>query len=161
MCLKSVCSYTSKNLSKTSLVGSFLESWRFAGNLKRLCHWSFSCIFSKILRIVTPYNNRGFKVPKVRLKQEKMKHIRKTVDPSWLLKNCFTEAFQISDVNPFRPDPGRRDKINFNFYFHTSMKWLIKAFIKPSEAPQRSVKIKLWVNFDFNITFWNVRDGKG
>ena len=29
-------------------------------------------------------------------------------------------------------------KIKLNFYFHTSL----KAFIKPFEAPQRSVKIK-------------------
>ena len=37
-------------------------------------------------------------------------------------------------------------KIELNFYFHTSL-WCLRrfnegAFIKPSEAPQRSVKIK-------------------
>ena len=52
-------------------------------------------------------------------------------------------------INPLRPDSGRREKINLNFYFHTScgaskgfMKAL-KAFIKPFEAPQRSTKIKI------------------
>ena len=29
----------------------------------------------------------------------------------------------------------------------------LKAFIKPFEAPQRSVKIKIKVNFYFNTTF--------
>ena len=48
---------------------------------------------------------------------------------------------------PSRPNPGRREKINLNFYFHTSLWCLkrfyedLKAFIKPFEAPQRSVKI--------------------
>ena len=43
-------------------------------------------------------------------------------------------------------------KINLNVYFHTSF-WCLKrlyeglAFIKPLEASQRSVKIKIWVNF--------------
>ena len=37
----------------------------------------------------------------------------------------------------------------------------LKAFIKPFEAPQRSVKIKIGVNFYFNINFLNVQDGKG
>ena len=34
-----------------------------------------------------------------------------------------------------------------------------KTFIKPFEAPQRSVKIKK-VNFHFNTTFRNARDRK-
>ena len=38
---------------------------------------------------------------------------------------------------------------------------VLKAFIKPFEAPQRSVKIKIWVNFYFSKTFWNAEDGKG
>ena len=51
-------------------------------------------------------------------------------------------------VNPSRPNPGRREKIKLNFYFHASL-WCrkrfeaFKAFIKPFEAPQRSVKIKI------------------
>ena len=44
-------------------------------------------------------------------------------------------------VNPSRPDPGRREKINLNFYFHTSLWCLKKAFVRPFEVPQRSVKI--------------------
>ena len=30
-------------------------------------------------------------------------------------------------LNPFRPNPGRREKINLNFYFHTSL-WCLKWF---------------------------------
>ena len=44
-------------------------------------------------------------------------------------------------VDPSRPDPGQREKIKLNFRFHTL--WCLKAFIKPFEAPQRSVKIKV------------------
>ena len=36
-----------------------------------------------------------------------------------------------------------------------------KAFIKPFEAPQRSVKMKIKVNFQFDTTFRNARGGKG
>ena len=42
-------------------------------------------------------------------------------------------------LNPSRPDPGRREKIK-----------AFKAFIKPFEVPQRSVKIKIQFNFCFN-----------
>ena len=36
---------------------------------------------------------------------------------------------------------------------------VFKAFIKPFEAPQKSVKIKIW---DFlNKIFWNALGGKG
>ena len=50
-------------------------------------------------------------------------------------------------LNPLRPNPGRREKINLNFYFHTSL-WCLKSFyegliIKPFEAAQRSVKINI------------------
>ena len=37
----------------------------------------------------------------------------------------------------------------------------LKAFIKPFKVQQRSMKIKIYVNFYFNTTFWNERDGKG
>ena len=37
----------------------------------------------------------------------------------------------------------------------------LKAFIKPFEAPQRSVKIKIEVNFYFKINLLNAQDGKG
>ena len=52
-----------------------------------------------------------------------------------------------------RPNPGRREKIKLNFYFHTSLWCFKKAFIKPFEASQKSVKIKIYPNFYFNITF--------
>ena len=37
----------------------------------------------------------------------------------------------------------------------------LKTFMKPFEAPQRSVKIKIKLNFYFNTTFRNARDVKG
>ena len=45
------------------------------------------------------------------------------------------------------PIPDEEKKIKLNFYFHTSL-WCLKRFmkaffIKTSEAPQRSVKIKI------------------
>ena len=55
----------------------------------------------------------------------------------------------IDDINPSRPNSGQREKIKLNFYFHTSLWYFkrfyepFKAFIKPFEAPQRSVKIKI------------------
>ena len=49
--------------------------------------------------------------------------------------------------NPSRPDLGRREKINLNFYFHFSL-WCLKRFYeglkglhKTFKASQRSVKI--------------------
>ena len=38
---------------------------------------------------------------------------------------------------------------------------VLKVFMKPFEALQRSVKIKIYLNFYFNATFKNARDGKG
>ena len=35
------------------------------------------------------------------------------------------------------------------------------AFIKPFESPQWSVKIKMQVDFYFNITFWNAQGERG
>ena len=51
---------------------------------------------------------------------------------------------KLCDLNPSRPNPGGREKININFYFHTLVpqKVLLKAFIKHFEAPQRSVILK-------------------
>ena len=52
----------------------------------------------------------------------------------------------IHSVNSSRPDPGLREKINLNFIFTllcSGSKGFIKAFIKPFETPQRSVKIKI------------------
>ena len=66
--------------------------------------------------------------------------------------------------NPSRPNPERRENIKLNFYFQISL-WCLKrfyeAFIKPFEAPQRSVKIKIKLNFYINTTFRNAWDVKG
>ena len=45
-------------------------------------------------------------------------------------------------INPSRLNPGRREKINLNFYFHTSL-WCLKRFYEGPEAPQGSVKIRI------------------
>ena len=64
-------------------------------------------------------------------------------------------------INPSRPNLGRRKKINLIFHFYTSLWCLksflkaLKAFIKPFEALQGSVKIKIQANFCFNINFLN------
>ena len=47
-------------------------------------------------------------------------------------------------INPFHPYPGRRDKVNLNFHFHTLlwyMKRFYKAFIKPFEAIEELVNV--------------------
>ena len=50
-------------------------------------------------------------------------------------------------------------KIKLNFYFHTSLWWskgfmkAFKAFIKPFDAPQRSVKIKIWLHRLINLWY--------
>ena len=64
--------------------------------------------------------------------------------------NVITEFWQIKTknqkgyilFNPYRPNPGRREKIELNFYFHTSL-WCLKGLHKTFEAPERSVKIKI------------------
>ena len=62
------------------------------------------------------------------------------------------------ELNPSRPDRGRKEKINLNFYFQTSCGASkgfyegLKVFIKPFEVPQRSVKIEILVNFYCNAT---------
>ena len=68
--------------------------------------------------------------------------------------------------NSFRPDTGRKEKINLNVYFtllsgaSKGLGKALKAFIKPAEAPQRSVKIKIYVNFYFNTALWKESGGK-
>ena len=49
---------------------------------------------------------------------------------------------QNTSIKPSRPNLGQRERINSNFfsYFFVVPQ---KAFIKPFEAPQRSVKIKI------------------
>ena len=67
-----------------------------------------------------------------------------------------SEKITFSYINPSRPNSGRREKINLNFYFLPYLCYLkktLKVFIKPFEAPQRSVKIK--------INFLNAQDEKG
>ena len=58
------------------------------------------------------------------------------------------------DVNPSRPDTGRREKsklkVIFSHFFVVPQKVLREDFTKPFEAPQRSVKIKIYVKFYFN-----------
>ena len=34
---------------------------------------------------------------------------------------------ELLHLNPSRPDPGQREKLNLNFYFHTSL-WCLKRF---------------------------------
>ena len=60
-------------------------------------------------------------------------------------KNRYNE--QRTPLNPSRPNPGRREKL--------------KAFVKPFQAPQRSAKINIYVNFYFNPNFLNAQDRKG
>ena len=40
---------------------------------------------------------------------------------------CYSKFHILYKINPSRPDPGRREKINLNFYFHTSL-WCLKRF---------------------------------
>ena len=46
-----------------------------------------------------------------------------------------------NQFNSFRPNPGRTEKINWNFYFHTLC--YLKRFYEDLEAPQRCVEIKI------------------
>ena len=65
------------------------------------------------------------------------------------------------------PIPDKQKKLTEIFLFtlpcgaSKSFMKLFKAFIKPFEAPQRKVKIKISVNFHFNINFLTAQDGKG
>ena len=67
-----------------------------------------------------------------------------------ILRTLNSMSFISSDEKrPALSNTGRREKINFNFYFHTScgdskcfMKTL-KAFIKPLEGSQANVKINV------------------
>ena len=71
------------------------------------------------------------------------------------------------ELNPSHLDPGRRERINSNFDFHTSLFWLIsfmkalKAFIKLFEAPQRSVTKKINLTLILIQLFQNARGGTG
>ena len=54
------------------------------------------------------------------------------------------------------PFPDKDKKLTLIFIF-TLLFGAAKGFMK---APQRRVKIKIWVNFYFTTAFWNARDGK-
>ena len=65
------------------------------------------------------------------------------------------------------PIPSKKRKLTQIFIFtllcgasNCFMK-AFKAFIKPFEAPQRGLKIKIYANFYFNTTSWNAQGGKG
>ena len=49
--------------------------------------------------------------------------------PYQSLKKCFhwLDFYLQIKVNPYRPNPGQKGKINLNFYFHTSL-WCLKRF---------------------------------
>ena len=61
--------------------------------------------------------------------------------------------------NSSLPNPGRREKIKlifiFTLLFGASKGFMkaFKAFIKPFEMPQRSVKMKIYRNSYFNTNF--------
>ena len=52
-------------------------------------------------------------------------------------------------ITSSRPNPERRQKIKLNVYFHTSLQSLKRFYegLNPFVAPQRSVKIKIKLNF--------------
>ena len=71
----------------------------------------------------------------------------------------------ISSFKPSRPDYGRREKINLNLYFHTSL-WCLKRFYEGLKGLRKTfscnicVKTKIKIIY-FNTTLWNARSGKG
>ena len=75
--------------------------------------------------------------------------MRKSID--WFLYEGNTGIYwiKILRINPSRLDAGRREEINLNFIFtlpcRASKGFMkaLKTFIKPFEAPQRSVKMKI------------------
>ena len=73
--------------------------------------------------------------------------------------------FTSGKLNPSCPNPGRREKNQrkvFTLLFGTSKGFMkaLKAFIKPFEELQRSVKTKISVNFYFKINLLNGLEGK-
>ena len=66
-----------------------------------------------------------------------------------------SERLEVKLFNRSRPNPGQREKIRLNFYFHISLVVIkaLKVFMKPFEAPQRSVKIKNLTKFLFQYNF--------
>ena len=66
-----------------------------------------------------------------------------------IIRDLSPGLFSCGILNLSRPNHGRTEKVKSNFYFHTSLRCLkrfdkgFKTFIKPFEAPQRSVKTKI------------------
>ena len=105
---------------------------------------------------------------KVYVNSSRLVYFRKSQQNEILLDFLFSHFFVVPQkvllrplsspaaFNSFRPDTGRKEKINLNVYFtllsgaSKGLGKALKAFIKPAEAPQRSVKIKIHVNFYFN-----------
>ena len=86
----------------------------------------------------------------MRVFKQRMLHCILLIKNDYERKTKYNRPFENIYIYPSRPDPRRREKINLNFHFHTSL-WcfkrfyedLHKAFIKPFEAPQSRVKIKV------------------
>ena len=51
--------------------------------------------------------------------------LKEVQDVAAIFITRFEDIFE--NFNPSRPDPGQREKINLNFYFHTSL-WCLKRF---------------------------------
>ena len=68
-----------------------------------------------------------------------------------IFKVCL--ATKILKLSPSNPDPGLKEKVNFNFYFQTfvvpqkGFMKVVRTFIEPFEVPQRSVKKKIKLSF--------------
>ena len=69
--------------------------------------------------------------------------------------------------NPPRPNPGRREKLKLNFYFHTSL-WCLKRFYEGLKClhetfwgTAKKYENKNFTYLFFNATFRNARDEKG
>ena len=66
-------------------------------------------------------------------------------------------TFYNLSVNPSRPDPGQREKINLNFHFHTSL-WCLKRFYETfsdiaKKCENKNLKASLHrYNFCYNST---------
>ena len=75
--------------------------------------------------------------------------MRKSIDWFPYEGNTGIYWIKILRINPSRLDAGRREEINLNFIFtlpcRASKGFMkaLKALIKPFEAPQRSVKMKI------------------
>ena len=81
--------------------------------------------------------------------------------PRWI--QCFLWILLLSFPAPIPDNEKKLTEIYIFTLLCGASKGFIKAFkafIKPFGASQRSVKIKISVNFYFNRTFWSARGGK-